>query len=65
MTEPGLIVTSDATEEEVAALVVALATIAEMPTPAAVPRQWTARHRTQRRSLPHGPGGWRASRLPR
>ena len=33
---------------------------AKRPAPA-----WAAPHRAVRRALPHGPGGWRASGLPR
>jgi len=28
-------------------------------------RAWSAPHRGVRRTLPHGPGGWRSSALPR
>jgi len=27
--------------------------------------EWSAHHRKTRVSLPHGPGGWRSSSLPR
>lgn len=60
------IVRGDATPEEVAALVAVFAALrteeppARRPTPA-----WAAPHRKVRRTLPHGPGGWRASALPR
>jgi hypothetical protein len=26
--------------------------------------EWSAHHRKVRRTLPHGPGGWRSSALP-
>lgn len=61
------IVTPDTTPEEVAALVAVLAGIGgsggrpgRRPTP-----EWSAHHRKVRRALPHGPGGWRSSGLPR
>jgi hypothetical protein len=61
------VVKGDATPEEVAALVAVVAALgnrgAEPPrrrTP-----EWSAHHRTVRRTLPHGPGGWRSSALPR
>lgn len=60
------VIRGDATPEEVAALVAVVAALgaggAESPrrTP-----EWSAHHRTMRRSLPHGPGGWRSSGLPR
>ena len=61
------VVRGDATPEEVAALVAVLAglggTAGEPPKRPA--SEWSAHHRTMRRSLPHGPGGWRSSGLPR
>jgi hypothetical protein len=60
------VVKGDATPEEVAALVAviaALGTGGEPPlrrTP-----QWSAHRRKVRSTLPHGPGGWRSSSLPR
>ena len=61
------IVRGDATPEEVAALVAVVAVLgsagAERPrrrTP-----EWSAHHRKVRTTLPHGPGGWRSSALPR
>ena len=60
------VVRGDATPEEVAALV---AVVAALGTGSAEPPrrrpEWSAHHRTMRRSLPHGPGGWRSSGLPR
>lgn len=59
------VVRGDATPEELAALVAVVASLGnggeppKGPTPA-----WSAHHRTMRRSLPHGPGGWRSSGLP-
>jgi hypothetical protein len=65
--EPVLrIVNADATPEEVAALVAVFSAL--QTAPAAEPRrtpEWSAHHRTVRRTLPHGPGGWRSSALPR
>jgi hypothetical protein len=60
------IVKGDATPEEIAALVAVVAAVgssAERPRRCAP--QWAAHHRSMRRSLPHGPGGWRSSGLPR
>jgi hypothetical protein len=60
------VITPSATEEEVAAL---LAVLSSVGAPAAPERrpipEWSAAHRKLRRTLPHGPGGWRASALPR
>jgi hypothetical protein len=60
------VVTPSATEEEVAALIAVLSVVGA---PAAAGRkpvpEWAAGHRRMRRTLPHGPGGWRASALPR
>jgi hypothetical protein len=66
-TKPFLrVVNGDATPEEVAALV---AVLASLGAPADPPKrrtpEWAAPHRKVRRSLPHGPGGWRSSGLPR
>ncbi len=54
------------TAEEVAALVAVVATLGsgDEPAPRRTP-EWSAHHRKVRRSLPHGPGGWRSSALPR
>jgi hypothetical protein len=59
------VVKGDATPEEIAALVAVLSSVGA-PAPAArrTP-EWSAHHRKVRRSLPHGPGGWRSSGLPR
>jgi hypothetical protein len=66
-TEPALrIVNADATPEEVAAIVTVLGALRTAPAPE--PRrtpEWSAHHRTVRRTLPHGSGGWRSSSLPR
>jgi hypothetical protein len=61
------VVKGDATPEEVAALV---AVVAALGTGGAEPPrrrtpEWSAHHRKVRRTLPHGPGGWRSSALPR
>ncbi len=61
------IINGDATPEEVAAVVAVLSTIgggSAAPAPRRTPA-WAAPHRLVRRTLPHGPGGWRASSLPR
>ncbi|TNY38653.1 acyl-CoA carboxylase subunit epsilon [Thermomonospora catenispora] len=64
------IVRGDATPEEVAALVAALSARAAAAAAAAGegsrPRSlWADRSAMMRRSLPYGPGAWRASTLPR
>ena len=60
------IIKGDATPEEVAALVAVVAALGSGTKP---PRrrtpEWSAHHRKVRRTLPHGPGGWRSSALPR
>lgn len=60
------IVNPDATPEEIAAVVAVFASLggAEAPKPRRRP-EWNAPHRGVRRTLPHGPGGWSASALPR
>jgi hypothetical protein len=61
------IIRGDATAEEVAALVAVVAALggnaAGPPRPR--PSEWSAHHRKVRATLPHGPGGWRSSGLPR
>jgi len=60
------VVRGDATPEEVAAVVAVFAALGSTPPPARRPvRAWSAPHRGVRRTLPHGPGGWRSSALPR
>jgi len=65
-TKPVLrIVNADATPEEVAAIVAVFSALQTAPAPE--PRrtpEWSAHHRKVRRTLPHGPGGWRSSALP-
>ena len=60
------IVRPNATPEEVAALVAVLASLGgeEPAAPRRAP-EWQAHHRKVRATLPHGPGGWRSSGLPR
>ena len=60
------IVDSDATAEEIAAVVAVLSALGSggVPAPGPVP-EWSAPHRRVRRPLLHGPGGWRSSGLPR
>ncbi|MFC6287811.1 acyl-CoA carboxylase subunit epsilon [Nocardioides sp. GCM10027113] len=61
------VVNGDATPEEVAALVAVLSSLGgggEPPARRPV-SEWSAHHRKVRRTLPHGPGGWRSSALPR
>lgn len=60
------IVNPDATPEEIAAIVAVFSALQTAPAPE--PRrtpEWSAHHRKVRRTLPHGPGGWRSSALPR
>ena len=61
------VVRGDATPEEVAALVAVVASLGSNggEPPRRRTPEWSAHHRTMRRSLPHGPGGWRSSGLPR
>ena len=60
------VVNSDATPEEIAALVAVLASLGGgEPEPVRRTPEWQAHHRKVRASLPHGPGGWRSSGLPR
>lgn len=60
------VVSPSATPEEVAALVAVLSSMGSGEPPARRPRpEWNAPHRLVRQTLPHGPGGWRASALPR
>ncbi|WP_139978156.1 acyl-CoA carboxylase epsilon subunit [Nocardioides litoris] len=60
------VITPDTTPEEVAAVVAVLSALGGGEPPAPRPRrEWGAPHRQVRRTLPHGPGGWAASALPR
>ena len=60
------VVNADATPEEIAALVTVLSSLGgEEPAPARRTPEWQAHHRKVRAALPHGPGGWRSSGLPR
>ena len=60
------IINPDATPEEVAAIVAVFSALGGAPAPGRrrAP-EWNAPHRMARPSLAHGPGGWRASSLPR
>lgn len=60
------VLTPGTTPEEVAAIVAVLASLGggEAPAPKRR-RQWNAPHRMARPAVSHGPGGWRASSLPR
>ena len=61
------VVKGNPSDEEVAALVAVLqaAATGTAPAPARPAREWSAPHRRLRTTLPSGPGGWRASALPR
>ena len=60
------VVRGDATPEEVAALVAVVAALGDgSEEPRRRTPEWSAHHRKLRVSLPHGPGGWRSSALPR
>jgi len=67
--EPVLrIVAGQPTAEETAAVVVVLSALASQPaaaSPAPARSQWAARSRLLREPVSPGPGGWRASALPR
>ncbi len=65
--EPMLrVVNADATPEEVAAIVAVFASLGAGEAPARRRTlEWQAHHRKVRAHLPHGPGGWRSSALPR
>ena len=60
------VVKGDATPEEVAALVAVVAALGSAggEPPRRRTPEWSAHHRKVRRTLPHGPGGWRSSGLP-
>ena len=67
---PLFIVKGDASDEEVAALAAVLQALASAGTSASHERprprsEWSAPRRSLRGALAHGPGGWRASSLPR
>ena len=66
-TQPALrIITPETTPEEVAAIVAVLSSLGtSAPAPKRRTPEWSAHHRAMRRTLPHGPGGWRSSGLPR
>ena len=61
------VISPNATPEEIAALVTVLAALGgDEPAPKRrTPPEWQSPSRTVRRTLPHGPGGWRSSGLPR
>lgn len=60
------VVKGDATPEELGALVAVVAALGNGgEPPARRTPEWSAHHRKMRQSLPHGPGGWRSSALPR
>ena len=60
------VVNADATPEEIAAIVALFSSMggASAP-PQKVAPAWSANFRRLRPQHPHGPGGWRASGLPR
>jgi hypothetical protein len=65
---PLFLIKGEATPEEVAALTVVLQGGAAAAAPAEEPEvvsEWSAHHRKVRSTYPAGPGGWRASALPR
>ncbi len=60
------VISKDATEDEIAALVVALASIRPLSPPGPKPTSnWASPARSVRPHYSHRPGGWRASSLPR
>jgi hypothetical protein len=61
------IINTDATPEEIAALIAVLSALGAAPA-AAAPRpapEWSRPARRVRTPVAHGPSGWRASSLPR
>jgi hypothetical protein len=66
---PLFLIRGGATEEEVAALLAVLHGVAASApagrAPRTAPAAWAAPHRMVRGTHRHGPGGWRASGLPR
>ena len=68
-TTPLVVIKGEATPEEVAALVAVVSSMAAAQQAASsdapAVSEWGAPHRKVRRTFPHGPGGWRASGLPR
>ena len=60
------IINPDATEEEVAALAAVFSVLGTASTPQPKPTPaWSHNRRKLRTDFRHGPGGWRASVLPR
>ena len=60
------VITPGTTPEEVAAIVAVLSALGGGDEPAPKRRpEWNAPHRMARPAVSHGPGGWRASALPR
>jgi hypothetical protein len=61
------VVNADATPEEIAALVAVFSALGSEEAPPAPRRtpEWSSPQRRVRATYPHGPGGWRASALPR
>ena len=60
------IINPDATEEEIAALIAVFSSLGTPSAPAPKPSPaWSANARKVRQAHRHGPGGWRASGLPR
>ncbi|MGD9960362.1 acyl-CoA carboxylase subunit epsilon [Nocardioides sp.] len=61
------VINPDATDEEIAALVAVFSALGSSPAPAPDRRTpaWQAHQRKLRVLPPAGPGGWRASGLPR
>ena len=63
---PAIEIVGDATPEQVAALVAVLSGLGGDDEPPAAPTShWASRERLVRREVHPGPGGWRASGLPR
>lgn len=61
------VVSPDATDEEIAALVAVFATASPSggTTPRPPAREWNSPYRQVRPFYSHGPGGWRSSGLPK
>ena len=59
------VVSPNATPEEIAALVAVLASLGGEEAPPPRRPEWNNPARLVRTTLPHGPGAWRSSALPR
>ena len=59
------VLNADATPEEIAVLVAVFSALGSAASAPAEPvSEWASHHRKVRRTVPHGPGGWRSRALP-